>query len=46
MRFTDKNLKGDRMIKREENVRTLWMFGSESLNIDEGRNKDKLAVYC
>jgi DNA modification methylase len=45
MKFTDKNLKGERMIKRAENVSTLWMFGSESLNIDEGRNKDKLVLF-
>lgn len=45
MRFTDKNLKGDKMIRRAENVSTLWMFGSESLNIDEGRNKDKLVLF-
>ena len=33
------------MIRRAENVSTLWMFGSESLNIDEGRNKDKLVLF-
>ena len=45
MKFTDKNLKGERMIKRAENVSTLWMFGSQSLNIDEDRNKDKLVLF-
>jgi hypothetical protein len=45
MKFTDKNLKGDKMIRRAENVSTLWMFRSQSLNIDEDRNKDKLVLF-